>query len=179
LSSPQTVVALLRGINLGSRNRMAMADLRELVEELGGEDVRTYLQSGNVVFRSRGKPAELEATLARGIKRALGLDVSVLVRTKRQLQKIVADNPFAKSDAKTLHVTLLAAKPKAPAARKLRDGSFEPDDVELSAREVYLHCPNGYGRTKLSNTFLEKRLGVRATTRNWKTITSLAELAQD
>ncbi|MDX6513854.1 MAG: hypothetical protein QOE36_3358 [Gaiellaceae bacterium] len=179
MSSPQTVVALLRGINLGSHNRVAMADLRELVEEVGGEDVRTYLQSGNVVFRSPEKPAELEATLAQGIKRALGIDVSVVVRTKRQLQKMVADNPFAKADAKTLHVALLAAKPKAPAARKLLEGSFEPDRVELAGREVYLHCPNRYGRTKLSNSFIEKQLGVRATTRNWKTITSLAELAQD
>lgn len=176
--SPDTVVALLRGINLGSRNRIAMADLRELVEKLGGDDVRTYLQSGNAVFRSRETPAKLEAALERAIKRALGLDVTALVRTKKQLLKIVEGNPFPKAAPKTVHVALLATKPKAPGARKLRGGSFDPDELEIAGREVYLHCPKGYGSTKLSNAFLEKQLGVAATTRNWRTMTSLAELAE-
>src|SRR6266542_6160532 len=98
-----TYVALLRGINLGARNRVAMADLRAVVEQAGGEDVRTYVQSGNVVFRSRSSAARLVASLQAGIRRALGLDVAVLVKTRQQLAKLVERNPFASADPSTLH----------------------------------------------------------------------------
>ena len=173
-AKPKTYVALLRGINLGARNRVAMKDLRALVEELGGEDVRTYLQSGNVVFTGRALRAE---AIEKGIRDSLGLDVTVLVRTKAELDQLVRGNPFATADPKTLHLTFLAAAPDKAGAKKLGDQTFEPDELEVGGREVYLRCPNGYGRSKLSNAFLEKQLGVTATTRNWKTVTALAELA--
>jgi len=176
-----TYAALLRGINLGARNRVAMADLCRIMEELGAEDVSTYVQSGNVVLRSRLTPDRLASAVEKGIREALGLDVPVLVRSGRQLRVLVKGNPFAgpKVDVKTLHVTFLAAKPAAKRLSELRAESFDPDALELVRGDVCLSCPGGYGRTKLSNAFLERRLGVPATTRNWRTVTALADLTAD
>ena len=155
-----------------------MADLRELVQGVGTEDVGTYVQSGNVVFRSNLSRAKLERALAESIRRQLGLDVTVLVRTAAQLKKVVADNPFLErgADAAGLHVTFLASAPDPEHARRLGERSFAPDELHVSGDAVYLHCPNGYGRTKLGNTFLERQLATPATTRNWKTVTALAGL---
>ena len=174
-----TYAALLRGINLGSHNKISMADLRALVEELDAEDVQTYVLSGNVVFRSKRTAAQLEKAVERKIENALSLDVTVLVRTKAQLAKIVRDNPFLDrpKPEKALHVTFLARKPPASRVRGLDPTTFGPDTFEVSGREVYLHFPNGYGRSKLSNAYFEKALDVRATTRNWRTVNALADLA--
>lgn len=171
-----TYAALLRGVNLGARNRIGMAELRELVEGLGGEGVRTYVQSGNVVLRSRLTPAKLEQALSESIRRALDLDVAVLVRTAAQLARLVVDGPFPKADPATLHVTFLAANPDTERVHRLHGRDFRPDELRLAGDAAYLHCPNGYGRSKLSNAFIEKQLDVVATTRNWTTVTALAEL---
>jgi uncharacterized protein (DUF1697 family) len=176
----QTYVALLRAINLGSRNKIAMADLRKLFEALGAEDVTTYVQSGNVVFKSPLRSAsKLTRAIEGRISRDLGLDVRVLLRTGPQLAKVVDGNPFAKGapDAATLHVTLLAERPGAASVRDLDPAAGQPDEFRVVGQEVYLHCPNGYGRSKLTNAYFEQRLSVAATTRNWKTVTKLAELA--
>jgi uncharacterized protein (DUF1697 family) len=178
-SSLKTYVALLRGINLGARNKVSMQDLRALFADLGAEDVATYVQSGNVVFRSADSPGKLTDAIEKRIRRDLSLDVTVLVRTQRQLAKLVAANPFADdvSDLTKLHVTFLADKPDQARVRKLDPTLSEPDELCVIGQEVYLHCPNGYGRSKLSNAYFEKQLDVRATTRNWRTVTKLAELA--
>jgi uncharacterized protein (DUF1697 family) len=172
-------VALLRGINLGARNKLAMSDLRALVEAVGGKDVQTYVQSGNVVFETGAAPATLERELPEAIRRAHRLDVPVLVRSAAELGAIVKQNPFVKggADEKSLHVTFLDKKPKQAVVKALDPASSPPDELRVVGREVYLHCPNGYGRSKLSNAFFEKRLDVVATTRNWRTVTTLAELA--
>jgi uncharacterized protein (DUF1697 family) len=156
-----------------------MASLRELVEKVGAKDVRTYVQSGNVVLRSRIAAPKLERMLAKAIRRELGLDVAVLVRTASQLSKITEGNLFLErgADPSKLHVVFLASAPDQEGVRRLREGSFGPDELHVRGEEVYLHCPGGYGRSKLSNAFLEKQLTVPATTRNWKTVTALAELA--
>jgi len=174
-----TYAALLRGINLGARNRVAMADLRALVEELGGEDVVTYVQSGNVVFRHAGAAARLERELAQAIQRALELDIAVIVRSSRQLTAIVDGNPFlaAGADLAHLHLTLLGSSPDSAGVRRAIAASGTPDELSVKGKEIYLHLPAGYGRSKLSNAFFEKQLGVRATTRNWRTVTAVAELA--
>jgi uncharacterized protein (DUF1697 family) len=170
-------VALLRGINLGARNKLAMADLRALVTELGADDVETYVQSGNVVFASGGSASALERQIEERIRRDHGYEVPVLVRTAPELAKVVADNPFlrAGNDQTKLHVTFLAAAPGR--ARVEAPPGSGADEFSIVRREVYLHCPDGYGRSKLSNAFFEKQLGVVATTRNWRTVTTLAELA--
>jgi uncharacterized protein (DUF1697 family) len=180
-SRSTSYAALLRGINLGARNRIAMADLRELVEGIGGTDVRTYVQSGNVVFRSGRGAADLAGRLESAIAGELGLDVTVVIRTARQLRDLVTRNPFARSKAapKTLYATFLAATPEQERVRRLGEQDVGPERFEIVGQDVYLFLPNGYGRVKLSNATLERQLGVAATTRNWRTVTALAELAAD
>jgi uncharacterized protein (DUF1697 family) len=176
----QTYVALLRGINLGARNKVSMADLRALVVALGGEDVATYVQSGNVIFKSPVRsPATLTRAIEERIDRDLGLRVPVLLRKPAQLAEVLTGNPFAtgKAEPASLHVTFLAETPRRTRVRELEARDFDPDELRVVGREVYLHCPTGYGRTKLGNAYLEKQLDVAATTRNWKTVTKLAELA--
>jgi uncharacterized protein (DUF1697 family) len=174
----KTYVALLRGINLGARNKVSMPDLRALFEGLGAEDVETYVQSGNVVFRSGDDPATLTDAIQKRISRDLGLSVTVLVRTRQQFAKVFTGNPFATDNREptSLHVTFLAAKADAARVRKLDPKRAEPDEFRVVGQEIYLHCPNGYGRSKLTNAYFEKQLGVAATTRNWKTVTKLTEL---
>ena len=176
---PKSYVALVRGINLGSRKRVSMPDLRKLFTSLGAEDVTTYVQSGNVVFKSSEGARKLTAAIERRIRRDLGLTVTVLVRTQPQLAKVLAGNPFAKrvKDPTKLHVTFLAEKPARSRVSDLDPERAGPDELRVVGQEVYLHCPNGYGRSKLTNAYFEKELGVRATTRNWRTVTKLAELA--
>lgn len=175
-----TNVALLRGINLGGRNKVGMDSLRQLFLALGHVDVKSYLQSGNVIFRS---PVKESSRLARDIEerlaRDLGLTVTVLLRTGDDFEQIVANNPFLgrKIDPGKLHVTFLADKPDHERAPRLETPAGDSDEFSLAGREVYLHCPDGYGRTKLNNAYIERRLGVAATTRNWKTVTSLCDLA--
>jgi len=174
----RSYAALLRGVNLGSHNKVSMADLRELFEALGHEDVATYVQSGNVVFKARDDAAGVTSAIERRIARDLGLDVAVILRNKTQLARIAAANPFARKEPEPtrLHVTFLADTPARAAVHELHAGDFAPDALHVKGKEVYLHTPQGYGRTKLNGPFFEKRLGVVATTRNWRTVTKLAEL---
>jgi len=174
----RTYVALLRGINLGSHNKVPMADLRALFDGLGAEDVETYVQSGNVVFKSADGAEKLTRAIERRIQRDLGLSVTVIVLTRPQLTKVLDGNPFAKGkkDPAKLHVTFVAEKPARAKVSKLDPERGEPDEFRVVGSQIYLHCPNGYGRTKLTNAYFEKQLGVAATTRNWKTVTKLGEL---
>ena len=168
----------MRGINLGSRNKVAMPDLRALVADLGAEDVTTYVQSGNVLFRSALARSELVRRIEDEIRTRFGLEVNVVLRTKAELAQVIAGNPFAarERDPTRMHVTFLATAPDRRRVVELTRQQFEPDDFHVTRAAVYLHTPHGYGRSKLSNAFFEKQLGVRATTRNWRTVTTLAEL---
>jgi len=176
-------VALLRGINVGGRNSIAMTDLRAIFEDLGHRHVETYLQSGNVLFEATGASASLATTVGRRITAELGLDVPVIVRTGADLQKIVTTNPFLAdgADPATLHVVFAAGRATSGALGDLEPERFSPDQFVHRGREVYVVCPNGYGRTKLTNAFFEARLGRGAgatTTRNWKTVTRLADMTR-
>ncbi|MEW2381420.1 DUF1697 domain-containing protein [Micromonospora sp. NPDC047707] len=173
-------VGLLRGVNVGGV-RLAMADLRRLVADLGHQDVQTYLQSGNVVFGSTVRDAD---ALARGIERALadelGLTVPVLVRSGREMAAVAGGNPYAdrEDDPTRLLVAFLAATPATSAVAGLTVPGGETVAFTVTGREVFLHYPDGgYGRSKFTNTYLEKKLGVVATTRNWRSVRTLAELA--
>jgi uncharacterized protein (DUF1697 family) len=176
-----TYVSLLRGINVSGRNRISMADLRALYEAHGHHDVSTYVQSGNVVSHSNARSA---ATVTREIERAitddLGLDVTVLVRTPAQLATLVDANPLVGDgvDPNTLHVTFLASRPARAEVAALDGRRYAPDEFVVVGDAVYLVCPNGYGRTKINNTYFERALGVAATTRNWKTVNQLLELGR-
>lgn len=174
----RTFVALLRGVNLGARNKVSMADLRALFADLGHQDIATYVQSGNVIFKSRiADAAKLTGEIEKRIDRDLGLTVTVLLRTKPQLARVVHSNPFAEPEPTKLHVTFLADAPGRARVRELEAAQFGPDEFRVVGKEIYLHTPRGYGRTKLSGAYFEKQLRVAATTRNWRTVTKLAELA--
>ncbi len=174
-----TYVAMLRGINVSGRNKLAMDDLRALVVDAGGREVRTYIQSGNAVFASRSSPSGLVKNLEARLLEALGARVPVLVRTKEDLDAVIETNPFVRrqEDVGALHVTFMGALPAPAAVRSLETQRTDVDEYQVIGREVYLFCPNGYGNTKLTNTLFEKKLESAATTRNWKTVLKLAELA--
>ncbi|MET8257106.1 DUF1697 domain-containing protein [Micromonospora sp. NPDC005553] len=173
-------VALLRGVNVGS-TRLAMADLRRIVTDLGHEDAQTYLQSGNVVFGSSVRDAEkLAAGIARALTDELALTVPVLVRSARELAAIAGGNPYAdrEDDPTRLLVAFLATAPEKSTADALAVPGGENVSFTVTGREVFLHyVDGGYGRSKFTNAYLEKKLGVVSTSRNWKSVRALAEMA--
>ncbi len=174
-----TFAAMLRSINVGGRNRVAMEDLRALVASIGYGHVATYLQSGNAIFTGRGGSRKAAKAIEERITADLGLSVPVLARNSSELAGVLASTPYGRLDVdpRTLHVTFLDAAPDPTDVQDLveRADGFGTDRFEVIGTEIYLHCPGGYGETKLNNGYLERRLGVRATTRNWRTVTALAE----
>ncbi len=170
-------IALLRGINLGSTNRVSMPELRALIEELGHTDVQTLVQSGNVVFTSRAKPATLETQLAEAIEAQLGVASKVVVRTRDELAAVIDANPFpVPGDPKMLHVTFLDAEPDAAAVEAIEQADTGPDEVTFAGREIYVLYANGMGRSELAKRLGKAKLGVTATDRNWNTVTKLLEM---
>jgi len=176
-----THVALLRGINLGSVRKVPMKELRaHLEDDLGLREVRTYIQSGNVVFEApRG--AHGPAIRALIAERFGHDDVPVLVRSAKQIARVAEAHPFQDEtdDHRRLAVTFLEAKPRPRALAKLREVQSGDDAWEAEGREVYLFCPDGYGRTKLSNDRLERVLETTCTSRNLRTVRKLAEMASE
>ena len=171
-------IALLRGINIGPRQRVSMPDLRALIEGLGYTDVETLVQSGNVVFTSRAAPATLEKKLEDEIEKQLGVDPKVVVRTRDELAAAIEANPFAvPDDPKNLHVTFLSGKPEAAAVKKLEDADLGDDELAFLGREIYILYANGMGRSELAKQLGRAKLGVAATDRNWNTVTKLLEMA--
>ncbi|MGH3184233.1 MAG: DUF1697 domain-containing protein [Acidimicrobiales bacterium] len=173
-----TYVAMLRGINVGGHAKVAMADLRAAFAEMGFDDVQSYIQSGNVVFRSTTGAASLPSTIEHRLDAAFGHGIRVVIRTRPQLAAVVAGNPFTGGgrDLSKLHVTFLASKPAPSRVGGLDTGAFLPDEFRVAGREVYLHCPGGYGQTKINNAYFERALGVVATTRTWNTVRTLAAM---
>ncbi len=170
-----TYIALLRGINVGGNRKIPMSDLRALFDELGHTDVRTYIQSGNVVFTAKaGPPARVRAAIEKAIAGAFGFEVTILLRTPAELATAVEHNPFGAA----AYVTFLETAADAKKVEAIDPAPFAPDEFAVHGREVFLHCPNGYGTTKLNNGLFERRFAARATTRNWKTVTTLLELAR-
>jgi uncharacterized protein (DUF1697 family) len=152
-----------------------MQSLKASLEALGHEDVLTYIQSGNVVLKSKVKdPAkEIEERIAEDF----GVSITVVIRTPAELKKIVKANPFPKvTDAKKLHVVFLSEKPAAKAAAAVDPDRSPPDELVLKGRELYVHYPNGQAKTKLTNEWIERTLDVRGTSRNWNTVLKLVEL---
>ena len=172
-------MCLLRGVNVGGK-RVAMKDLRELVEGLGHEDVATYIQSGNVVFRAKsGGAKKLAGDIQKAIRKEMGLDVTVLLRSPDELAR--GDRRQTRSPASRTSSTSRSSTPNLT-RRRWRQSITTPTRrtrSRSSGREVYLHCPDGYGDSKLINSFWEKKLGVAATTRNWRTVNKLLEMASD
>jgi uncharacterized protein (DUF1697 family) len=157
-----------------------MQRLRDLWAELGFTNVRTYVQSGNVVFEGGGPRARWAHSIEPKLTGETRLPVSVIVRSAAELGKLIANNPFlseADIDRAKLHVTFLASAPNQEGLPKLAGIDAADDRFHVAGTEIYLHCPNGYGNTKLSNNAIERVLSVRATTRNWNTVNTLYQMA--
>jgi uncharacterized protein (DUF1697 family) len=173
-------IALLRGINVGGHNRVAMADLRELVEGLGFAKVRTVLQSGNVVFEGQARSAAaLERLLEKETKQKLRLALEHVVRSATEWHKIVARNPFlreAKEDPGHLVVVFLKTAPPAGKVKELQKAIQGREVVQCDGKQLYVVYPDGIGRSKLTGTVIEKQLGIPGTARNWNTVLKLAAL---
>jgi uncharacterized protein (DUF1697 family) len=173
------LIVLLRGINLGARNRISMPDLREALENAGYEDVRTYLQSGNVVLASKKSAKTVARECEDVIADRFGLEIDVVVRTRNELAKVVERNPLGRvaKDPKRYQVSFLAAKPDPKLVRKLADAAVPSEELASIGRELYAWHPEGVVRSKLWAQLAGKGLGVTATARNWTTVTKLLELA--
>lgn len=172
-----TYVSLLRAVNVGGRT-VPMTVLREVYESLDYTNVRTYIQSGNVVFTTKERsPSAVASGIEGALRRATKLDVRVLLRTGDEMHAIAEHDPFPGKDSSKLHVTFLASRPSARLLKEIDRAKFAPDEFVLDGREIYGFYPNGYGRTKMNNMFFERVLGLDATTRNWNTVAKLAELA--
>lgn len=176
----QTYIALFRGINVGGRNSIKMADLRSLLEDLGLKDVRSYIQSGNVVFRSEETAARI---LSEKIRNAIGenyeLTPDVMIIRDAEFEKVLAENPFpeAESDASKLHIGFLEAEPEEPNLDGLQELKKDTEQYELKSQAFYLYAPDGIGRSKLYAK-AEKLIGVSMTSRNWRTVKKIQEMAR-
>jgi len=173
----ETYIALLRGINVSGQKMIRMEDLKKALGDLNFIDIRTYIQSGNIVFEhDKTDPGNLAAAIAGVILKHFGFTVPVIVRTRSALGVTFKKNPFllkTDHDAGKLHVTFLDRIPDPERECKTNEISFLPDEFVISGEEIYLYCPNGYGRTKLTSQFFESKLKVVTTTRNWKTVETL------
>jgi len=173
-------VSLLRGINVSGKNCIKMDELRTCYEELGYNKVKTYVQSGNVLFSaSKADRVVLAQTIALQIQKVFGFSVPVLVIGSELLTQIIKKNPFTISsdkDPSFFHVTFLASPPEA-IDHKIFTTKKEPgEEFKITNEAVYLYCPHGYGRTKLNNNFIESTLKTSATTRNWKTVCEIQRM---
>jgi len=177
-----TYIALLRGINLGPRNKIAMADLRELLGELGHDNVRTHILSGNAIFTSRRRSVpRLEAEIERAIRDGFKLDVRVLIRTADELATIVERNPLpeAASNGSRYFVLFLDRNPDRERIDAIDPAAYTPEQFSVGDRVIYAWYKDGLTGSKLAGALSDKRLGVTATARNWNTTTKLLELARD
>jgi uncharacterized protein (DUF1697 family) len=175
-----TWIVLLRGVNVGGANRLAMADLRALVDSLGHTAVSTYIQSGNIVLTSaRSDRRALAAEICAGIEQMHGLSVSAVLRTPEELRAALAANPFTtEPEATKVLITFLSDVPAPEQLAKLEGDRFVPDRFQLLGSEIYLHYPTGAGRSKMTLEYFEKRLVVRGTARNLNTVSKLIQLAE-
>jgi uncharacterized protein (DUF1697 family) len=176
-----TYISMLRGINVGGHARMTMKELVTLYQSLSLENVRTYVQSGNVIFNSHERDTgQLANLIEEKVKQMYNLTVSVFVKTPGELQQIIENNPFLIEkgvDNSKLYLTFLSGLPAESDLSLVKKIHDEVDKFVIINTEVYLYCPDGYGRTKFSNDFFEKKLGVTSTTRNWKTVNTLCDIA--
>jgi uncharacterized protein (DUF1697 family) len=177
-----THVALLRAVNVGGRGKVAMADLRQMLSDLGFEQPRSLLQSGNLVFACQPSREALEALLETQAKARLGLDTDFIVRTADQWAAIVAANPFAdmaRDDASHLVVMPLKSDPDTARLRELKAWIPGPEKIEAAGRVLYITYPDGIGTSKLTGAAIERRLQARGTARNWNTVSKLAAMLAD
>ena len=170
-------ICLLRGINVSGQKKIIMKDLKVMFEHMNFTSVQTYIQSGNIIFESENKNnSELSNQIKNGIKDTFGYDVPTFVESVNFLKELLHGNPYlkdAQKDSSKFHVTILNEQPNI----QLDLTKDKNDEWKRLKNIIYLYCPDGYGRTKFTNTFFEKKLKASATTRNWKTLNKLLELS--
>ena len=174
-----TFVALLRGINVGGKNKLPMKDLVGMFDRAGCVTTRHYIQSGNIVFSAPpALAAKIPALVGAAIAKGFGLRVPVVLRSEKELRAVVAGNPFLEDgvDPDTLHVMFLADKPSKAAVAALDPARSPPDELVVKGREIYLALPNGMGRTKLTNAWFDAKLATVSTARNWRTVLKLVAM---
>lgn len=177
-----TYIAILRGINVSGAKPIKMDELRLTFQKQGFENVATYIQSGNVVFTAaETETSKMKSKIYVAIKTDFGFDVPVIVLSAAELQTITENNRLndGTRDEAFLHVTFLAENPAAFNFSDIEAKKQDEEEIIISGKVVYLFCPHGYGKTKLTNTFLESKLKVSATTRNWKTCGELLRIAEE
>ena len=178
-----TFISMLRGINVGGQKTIRMAELKSLYESLDLVNVKTYVQSGNVIFDSlEPDAAKLAELIEAQIEQTFGYFVAVFMREANDFERIVNRNPFLHErheDPNKRHVTFLYRRPSESKLSHLSLPTGAGDEFMVGEKEIFLFCPNGYGRTKLSNHFFERKLDTPATTRNWKTVEALHKMAHE
>jgi uncharacterized protein (DUF1697 family) len=180
-STGMVYLALLRGINVGGHRLVKMADLRAMFAALGFHEAQTYIQSGNVIFRATEAEEPLRERIERQIAATFGFPVAVVLRTADEMARAVANCPFmadALGDGESLYVALLADVPPAAGVERLLACATEPDEWRIVGREVYLLYRQHLRLSQLTNNLLESKIGIPATTRNWRTITTLAAMSE-
>jgi uncharacterized protein (DUF1697 family) len=175
-------ITLLRGINVSGQKKIKMDDLRALYKQLGHSHVASYIQSGNVLFDSNETDITvLKQKIEESISTQYRFQVPVIIRTKQDFDRIIYNYPFTgieiTGNETKLLVTFLSSKPSKEKVSLLSDYTTELEKLVAAGEQIYLYCPGGYGTSKLSNSFLEKKLGLTATTRNWRSLCKLQELA--
>ncbi|MDP2957477.1 MAG: DUF1697 domain-containing protein [Longimicrobiales bacterium] len=174
-----TWVALLRGVNVGGKHRLPMRDLVAIFGDAGCADATSYIQSGNVVFRAdRETASRVPTAVEEAVADRFGFRAPIMLRPAEELAKVARENPFARAgeDVATLHVAFLAGLPSADRVASLDPDRSPPDEFAVRGSHVYLRCPGGYGRTRLTSQYFDSRLATTSTVRNWRTVLALLEM---
>jgi uncharacterized protein (DUF1697 family) len=174
-------IVLLRGINVGGHNKLPMSDLRSLLTDNGYKAVSTYIQSGNILLSSDKDSKTINTHICGLLKNTYDYNIPVITISVTALQQCFNDNPFlnTETDIKFLHVTFLDNTPKKESVENFNVNLYNNDRFQIVGQFVYLHTPDGFAKTKFSNTQFEKQLNTTATTRNWRTVTKLIELSEN
>ena len=171
-------IAILRGINVSGVKKVPMAELRGLLAEAGLVNLKTYIQSGNLVFNSHQEQGKIKLLIEEAIQNHFGFKVPTQVISENDFNSIVSNCPASYKDTNKLYVTFLSSPPKPDLVDSIPDSSNPKEMFQVSPRAVYVYCPDGYGKTKINNVFFESKLKVIATTRNWKTCQKLLEMVE-
>jgi uncharacterized protein (DUF1697 family) len=182
MATINTYISMLRGINVSGQKMIKMIELKALYESLRLTNVATYIQSGNVVFQSKSNdPISLGTSIEKAIEKTFGFAVSVVLRRPSDFRRIINKCPFSQiemADERRLCVVVLKSQPASSHIKAMRAAAAKSEDrYAIAGNEIYLYCPNGFGKTLLSNTFFEKQLKVTATSRNWRTVQALLAMS--
>jgi len=178
----ETCITMLRGINMTGHNTIKMTRLADMFRQLGYADAETYIQSGNIVFTSHnGDVDNVSSGIQKAILSEFNLNIAVITRTLEEMKKIIYANPFMEEpnfDPSKMAVLFLEFKPSEEQILKVADIDYPPDKFQINGREIYIYCPNGFGKTKLYTNFFEAKMKVTGTARNWRTVNKLVEMAE-